>query len=329
MIRRREFIAALGGASAWPLAVDAQGQAMPVIGFLGIETPDVFATRIQAFRQGLSEAGYIEGRNVALIFQWAGGHYDLLPTLANELVRQRVSVLVAAGTTLAARAAKAATTTIPIVFYVGVDPVSVGLVASLARPDGNLTGVTPLANELLPKRLELLHEMMLAATSVAILLNPGNLVATSPTVMNNIQDAAQTIGLGLHVLHAATEREFDAAFLKVIQLRAGGLIILPDPLFTGRGEQLGALSAHHRVPTIGLYRDFVAAGGLMSYGGSVTDMFRVVGVYAGRILKGEKPADLPVQQSTKIELIINLKTARALGLTVPLGLRARADEVIE
>ena len=323
-MKRREFITLLGGAAAaWPLVARAQ-QPVPVIGFLGIDTPDVFAARIRAFRQGLSETGYVEGRNVALAFQWAGGNNDLLPTLADELVRQRVSVLIAGGTTLAARAAKAATTTIPIVFYVGSDPVSVGLVASLARPGGNLTGVTPLANELLPKRLELLREMVPAATSVAILVN-----RPLASFSQALQDSAQALGLELHVLRATAEHEFDAAFLKVLELRAGGLIIGPDPYFGGRQEQLGTLSVHHRVPAIGVNRNFVAAGGLMSYGASLTDMFRLVGVYAGRILNGDKPADLPVQQATNLGLIVNLKTARVLGLTIPVTLLGRADEVIE
>jgi putative ABC transport system substrate-binding protein len=325
-MKRRAFITLLGGAAAaWPMAVRAQ-RAMPVIGFLGSETPDVFAARVRAFRQGLSETGYVEGRNVALAFQWAGGNYDLLPTLASELVRQQVSVLVAGGSTLAARAAQAATATIPIVFYTGADPVTVGLVKSLARPGGNITGVTPLANELLPKRLELLHEIVPAASSVAILVNPSSILESQ---MNAMQDSAQALGLALHILHAATAREFDAIFLKVLELQAGGLIISPDPLFGGRDEQLGALSLHHRVPTIGINRDFAAAGGLMSYGAGLTDMFRVVGVYAGRILKGEKTAELPVQQATKVDLTINMKTARALGLTMPLTLLGRADEVIE
>jgi putative ABC transport system substrate-binding protein len=325
-MKRREFITLLGGAAAaWPMAVRAQ-RPMPVIGFLGSETPDVFAVRVRAFRQGLSETGYVEGRNVALAFQWAGGNYDLLPTLASELVRQQVSVLVAGGSTLAARAAQAATATIPIVFYTGADPVTVGLVKSLARPGGNITGVTPLANELLPKRLELLHEIVPAASSVAILVNPSSILESQ---MNAMQDSAQALGLALHILHAATAREFDAIFLKVLELQAGGLIISPDPLFGGRDEQLGALSLHHRVPTIGINRDFAAAGGLMSYGAGLTDMFRVVGVYAGRILKGEKTAELPVQQATKVDLTINMKTARALGLTMPLTLLGRADEVIE
>jgi putative tryptophan/tyrosine transport system substrate-binding protein len=329
-IGRRQFISALGGATvAWPLAARAQQPAVPVIGFLGIETPEVFAPRTNAFRQGLSEAGYIEGRNVAIAFQWAGGNYDLLRTLADELVRQKVAVLVAAGSTLTARAAKAATATIPVVFYIGGDPVALGLVASLNQPGGNLTGVSGLSLELMPKRLELLHEALPAATSVAVLINPSNLLGASPSEMKDMQDSAHSLGLELRVVHATTEREFEAVFLDVLELRAGGLVIAPDPLFVGRGEQLGALSLRHRVPTISAYRDFVAAGGLMGYGGSLTDMFRLVGLYTGRILKGEKPADMPVQQSTKLELIINLKTAKVLDITIPLPLLGRADEVIE
>ena len=320
-IRRREFITALGGAAAWPIVARAQ-RSVPVIGFLGAETPDVFAERVRAFRQGLRETGYVEGRNLALVFQWAGGNYELLPTLADELVRQRVSVLVAGGSTPAARAAKAATTTIPIVFFTGGDPVGVGLVDSLARPGGNLTGVAPLGTEILPKRLELLHEMVPAASSVAIL-------ASSATEKKSIQDSARALGLELDFLYAASEREFANVFLKVLELRVGGLIIAPNPLFAGRAQQLGELSVRHRVPASGTTREFAAAGGLMSYGTSLTDMFRVVGVYAGRILSGEKPGDLPVQQATKVELTINLKTAKALGITVPLTLRGRADEVIE
>jgi putative ABC transport system substrate-binding protein len=323
-VRRREFITLVGGAAAWPLAVRAQKPAMPVIGFLGLDTPEVFAPRVRAFRQGLSETGYVEGRNVSIQFQWAGGNPDLLRTLADELVRRQVTVLVAAGSGLTARNAKAATSTIPIVFFVGGDPVTIGLVASLNRPGGNLTGVSGLNVELMSKRLELLHEAVPAATSVVVLTNPSN-----PTEVKDIRDSAHALGLDLHVLHATTEREFDTVFLKALQLRAGGLIISPDPYLQGRSEQLGALSVRHRVPTISNYRDFVAAGGLMSYGGSLTDMLRLVGVYTGRILNGEKPADLPVQQLVKVELVINLKTAMMLGLTFPLSLLARADEVIE
>jgi putative ABC transport system substrate-binding protein len=323
---RRDFITLLGGAAAWPLAARAQQRGLPVIGFLGSEKPDVFAARLRGFRLGLSEMGYVEGRNVAIVFQWAGGNSDLHPTLAEELVRQRVSVLVA-GDAPSARAAKAATTTIPIVFYTGGDPVDQGLVASLARPGGNLTGIAALSVELQPKRLELLRDMLPAANSVALLLNSSSL--PPPSSMKGIQDAAQALGVTLHNVHAANEREFDGAVRKVLELRAAGLIISPDPLFQGRGEQLGTLSLQHRVPAIGLYPDFTAAGGLMSYGGNLNDMFRLVGVYTGRILNGEKPVDLPVQQATKVGLTLNLKTAKVLGLTVPLTLLGRADEVIE
>jgi putative ABC transport system substrate-binding protein len=322
-MRRRDFLTLISGAAAWPLAVRAQQPALPVIGFLGGETPNIFAARIRSFRQGLNETGYVEGRNVALAFQWAGGNYDLLPTLADELVRQRVSVLVAGGTLVAARAAKAATMTIPVVFFVGGDPVGGGVVASLARPGSNVTGVTSLAGEVLSKRLELLREIVPGATSIAVLATP------QTTEPKDLQDSAQALGLKLHMLRAAAEREFDAVFSKALELRADGLVIEADPLFGGRDEQLGALSLRHRLPTVAYTRDFAAAGGLMSYGASVTEGFRVVGSYAGRILKGEKPADLPVQQATKFELIINLKTAKALGLTVPITLLGRADEVIE
>jgi putative ABC transport system substrate-binding protein len=263
------------------------------------------------------------------MFQWTGGHYDLLPTLADELVRQRVSVLVAAGTTRAARVAKAATATIPIVFFSGGDPVAAGLVTSLNRPSGNLTGTTGLGAELVPKRLELLREAVPAATSLAVLVNPG---IPEPLASNNAmiaKGAARMLGVDLHFLNAASESEFDEVFLKVLQLRAGGLVITPSPLFGTRGEKLGALSVRHRIPVIAVNRDFVAVGGLMSYGTSLNDDLRLVGVYAGRILKGEKPADFPVQQSTKVELFLNLKTAKALGLTMPLSLLGRADGVIE
>jgi len=325
-MKRREFIAALGGAASWSLAARAQ-QAMPVIGFLGFETPSLFADRVRAFRQGLSEMGYVEGRNVAIAFQWAGGNYDLLPAMADEFVRQRVSVMVAAGSVQTARAAKAATAIIPIVFFTGADPVAAGLVTSLNRPGGNLTGVGSLSAELLPKWLELLHEAVPAATSLAVLFHPGpgNPLASDGAM----KDAARRLGLDLHFLSAASERELDEAFLKVLQLRAGGLVIAANPYFTSQGEKLGALSVLHRVPTISVSRDLVAAGGLMSYGSSLNDNLRLVGVYTGRVLKGEKPADLPVQQSAKVELFLNLKTAKAFGLTLPLSLLGRADEVIE
>ena len=327
MIRRRELLTLLGGALvASPLAARAQ-QAMPVIGFLGVETPNAFADRVRGFRQGLSEMGYVEGRNVAIVFQWAGGNYGLLPTLADELVRQRVSVLVAISTASAARAAKAATATLPIVFFTGGDPVAAGLVTSLNRPGGNLTGATGLGAELVPKRLELLREAVPAATSLGFMVNPAN--PPAPDYAMNAKDAAGTLGLDLHFLNAAGEHEFDGVFLKVLQLGAGGLVIYNDPYFTSRSEQLGALSVRHRVPAISVNRDFPAAGGLMSYGNSRNDSMRLVGVYTGRILKGEKPADLPVQQPTKFELFLNLNTAKTFGLTMPLSLLGRADGVIE
>jgi putative ABC transport system substrate-binding protein len=326
-MRRREFIALFGAAAAWPLAARAQQSAMPVIGFLSGGSPDPFAHLVRAFRQGLSETGYVEGQNLAIEFRWAEGQYDRLPALVADLVRRQVTVL-AATTTPAALAAKAATTTIPIVFATDGDPVQLGLTASLSRPGGNVTGVTQLNVEVGPKRLELAHELIPAATVIALLVNPTNPLAEA--ISKDLQAAARILGLQLHVLHASTERDFDAVFTALVQLRAAALVIgSADPLFGSRAEQLGALALRHAVPAIYQFREFAAAGGLVSYGGRFTDSYRQVGVYTGRILKGEKPADLPVQQSTKIELILNLKTARALGLTVPLPLLGRADEVIE
>jgi putative ABC transport system substrate-binding protein len=328
MMKRREFITLLGGAAAaWPLAARAQ-PAMPVIGFLSNASPDAYAIRLRAFRQGLKEAGYVEGQNVEIEYRWAEGHNSRLPALAAELVRRQVAVMVAAGGTPAAVVAKAATATIPIVFGVAVDPVETGLVTSLNRPGGNLTGVTNLNVEVGPKRLELVHELLPTATIIAVLVNP-----TSPNIAElfsrTMQQAARALGLQLHILHASTDRDFDAVFESVLQLRAGALVISPDVFFTARREQLAALSLHHAVPAIYQYRPFAAAGGLMSYGSDETEYYRLVGIYAGRVLKGEKPADLPVVQSTKVELIINLKTAEALGITIPLPLIGRADEVIE
>jgi putative ABC transport system substrate-binding protein len=327
-MRRREFITLLGGAAvAWPLAARAQQPAMPLVGILGSESLELFATRLRAFRQGLSETGYVEGRNVAIEYRWAEGENGRLPALAAELVRRQVTVIITPGSTPAALAAKAATTTIPIVFQIGNDPVAEGLVASLNRPGGNLTGVTSLAAALDLKRLELLHELVPTAAVAGLLLNPTN--PSGSAYAQTLQAASRTIGLQLHVLHASTERDFDTVFETLVQMHASGLVIAADPFLNGRSEQLAALTLRHAVPTIFQYRDFAAAGGLMSYGGSLAELYRGVGVYTGRILKGEKPADLPVQQATKVELIINLKTAKALGLTVPLALLTRADEVIE
>jgi putative ABC transport system substrate-binding protein len=327
-VRRREFIKLLGGtAVGWPRIAQAQNPAIPVVGFLSSASSGPFASRVSAFRQGLSETGYVEGRNVAIEYRWAESRNDRLPALAADLVARKVNVIVAGGGTPPALAAKAATTTIPIVFSIGNDPVQMGLIASLNRPGGNITGVTNLSGQIGPKRLELLHEVVPAATIIALLINPNNPAAE--TQSTELQPAARTLGLQLHVLRVNAERDFDAAFASLVQLRAGGLVIGADAVFNTQSEQLAALALHHAVPTIFQFREFAAAGGLMSYGDSSTEPFRQVGVYTGRILKGEKPVDLPVQQSTKVELIINLKTARALGLTVPQLLLGRADEVIE
>jgi len=326
-IRRRELIAALGGAVAWPIAARGQQAAMPVIGFLGGASPDLWADRMRAFRQGLSETGYIEGKNVTIEYRWATGRNDLLPALAKDLVGRRVDAIAAPGSSAAAVAAKAATSTIPIVTTLAADPVAMGLVASLNRPGGNLTGVTTLGLEVGPKRLELLHELLPTASDIALLVNPTN--PTTEALSSVSQAAANRLGLRLHVLNASGERELDTIFAALIQLRASALAIGPDALFTARREQLAALTVQHAMPAIYQFREFAAAGGLMSYGASFTDPFHRVGGYIGRILKGEKVSDLPVQQAEKIELFINLKTARALRLTVPLTLLGRADEVIE
>jgi putative ABC transport system substrate-binding protein len=318
----------LGGVAAWPAAARAQQPAMPVIGFLGAESPDPWASRVRAFRHGLSETGYVEGRNVAIEYRWAAGQNDRLPALAADLVRGGLNAIVTPGSTPATLAAKAATKTVPIVFYVGGDPVELGLVASLNRPGGNLTGVTTLTSEVGPKRLQLLYELVPTATIVALLVNPTNPDLAEPAT-KDLQAAARTLGVQLHVLHASAERDFDAVFSSLVQQRVSALVIVNDALFSTRVEKLAVLAIRHAVPAVYQFREFVAAGGLMSYGTGFIDAFRQVGVYTGRILGGEKPADLPVQQTTKAELIINLKTAKALGLTVPTALLVRADEVIE
>jgi len=324
-IARRKFLATLSGAAAWPLAAHAQQPAMPLVGFLNGGSPD--PNRVAAFRRGLNENGYVEDHNVKIEYHWAEGKYDQLPALARDLIRRQVTVI-AATSTPAVMAAKAATTTIPIVFTTSSDPVQLGLAASLSRPGGNLTGATQLNIEVTPKRLEILHELLPTAKLFALLVNPTNPYAE--ILSRNVQAAASIVGLQLQILHASTEHDFDTVFASFGRLRSGGLVIGGGEAFLdSRHRQLAALALSHSVPTIYQGRDFALSGGLMSYGGSTLDSYRVAVLYAGRILKGEKPADLPVQQVTKVELFINLKTATALGLEVPPTLLARADEVIE
>jgi len=325
-MRRRAFIAALGGAAAMSFAARAQQQAMPLIGFLTPRTPGEDSHVLAAFRQGLKETGYVEGLNVAIAYRFAENDYGRLPALAAELVQRQVSVIVALGAN-AASAAKAATATIPIIFNTGSDPIRLGLIASLNRPGGNLTGVTQLTTEVGPKRLELLREVVPAAREIALLINPEN--PNTEILLKDLPPAARKLEQRLHVLHASAARDLPTAFATMAQLRAGGLMIAPDTFFNTRSAQLAELALRYALPTIYQYREFAAAGGLMSYGGSLTDAYRQVGVHTSRVLKGEKPADLPVEQATKVELIINLKTAKALGITVPLPLLGRADEVIE
>ena len=327
-MNRREIIAGLSGAAAWPLAARAQQAAkLPTIGFVGPDSPGSFGVILRAFRVGLRATGFIEGQNVAIEYRWAEGRNDRLPALTVDAVHSQVAVIVAP-TTPSVMAAKAATRTVPIVFFTAGDPIGLGLVTNLRRPDSNLTGATTLTLEVVPKWLQFLHEMVPAATSLAVLVNP-----TSPNLADiqsrDLQAAARARGLPLHVLRASTEPEFDAVFESIARLRASGLVISSDSFFYSRSNQLASLASRHSVPTIFPFREFVAAGGLMSYGGSLTESFRWVGVYAGRILKGEKLADLPVQQATKIELFINLNTAQKLGLEVPPTLLTRADDVIE
>jgi putative ABC transport system substrate-binding protein len=326
-MKRRDFITLLGGAAAtWPPGARAQQAGMPVIGFLNGASPEPYAPMVAAFRQGLKETGYVDGQNATIEYRWAEAQYDRVPAIAAELARHKVAVIVA--NTPGVQVVKAAVTTIPIVFTTGADPIQIGLVASLARPGGNITGVTTLNVEIAPKRLELAHELVPTTTVIAVLVNPTN--PNTATELRDLQAAARALGLQLDILHASTERDLDTVFATLPQRRAGVLVVSgSDPFLISRSEQLAALTVRHAVPTIFQFREFAAAGGLMSYGGSVTDSYRQAGIYSGRILKGEKPADLPVVQSTKVELIVNLKTAKAIGVTLPSSLLARADEVIE
>jgi putative ABC transport system substrate-binding protein len=327
-MKRRAFITLLGCvAAAWPLAARAQQPGLPVIGFVNVGSSGGYAGILSAFLKGLGETDYVEGRNVAIEYRWAENRPDRLPAMMADLVQRKVAVI-AATSTPAALAAKAATTTIPIVFETGSDPVQLGLVSSLNRPGGNVTGVTFLAQEVVPKSLELLRELLPTARVIALLVNPAD-PALAEANTSDALAAAHTLGLELHVLNASSERDFEGVFAKLIELRAGGLVISPEALFVSHSEQLAALAAHHGMPTVFRGREFTAAGGLMSYGSDITDSYRLAGIYAGRILKGDKPADLPVQQTTKVELFINLKTAKALGITVPLPLSGRADRIIE
>jgi putative ABC transport system substrate-binding protein len=326
-MRRREFTLLLGGAMTAARALRAQPKAMPVIGYLSGGAPGPYAPFVAAFREGLSETGYVEGRNLTIEYRWAEGRYDRLPALAADLVDRKVDVIAASGGDVASHAAKNATSTIPIVFTGGDDPVGAGLVASLARPGGNLTGVSFLVVELHPKRLEFLSEMVPQARVIALLVNPNS--PQTERVMRDMQEAARAKGMQLPILKASAESEIDTAFAALVRLQAGALVVQADPFFNSRREQLVALAARHAVPAIYEGRQFVASGGLISYGSSLTSVYRQVGVYAGKILNGAKPADLPVQQPTTFELSVNLRTAGALGLTIPPALLANADEVIE
>jgi ABC-type uncharacterized transport system substrate-binding protein len=328
-MQRRAFIKAVAGSAiSWPFAAGAQPTETPVVGVLATASVEENITRLNAFREGLSTTGYVEGHNVRIEYRWAEAHSGRLPELAAQLVRQRVAVLVSAGGAAAALAAKAATGTIPIVFATAADPIGLGLVATLSRPGGNVTGVTSLNEEIVPKRLQLLHELLPSATRMALLVNPAVPALAEPAALLS-RAAADSAGLQLDVLHASSEREFDAVFDNLSQLHANALAIAPDTLFTAKSDQLAALTVRHRLPAVYESRRFVAAGGLMGYGSNETEYYRLLGTYTGRVLKGEKPADLPVQQSTKVELIVNAKTAKAMGIAVPLSLLGRADEVIE
>lgn len=328
-MRRRDFIrAAVGSVSLWPFTARAQQPTMPVVGYLGVESPERFGVRLSAFRQGLSETGYDEGRNVIVEYRWADGQLDRLPALAADLVNRKVAVITVPGSGAAALVAKAATNTIPIVFEIGLDPVATGLVKSLNRPEGNVTGITSLNQEVSAKGLELLRELLPQAKSFSALLNPTNRV-NYDIVTRGLEGSSRALGIQIHFLNVSAESEFETAFAKMTQLGVGGLILGSDPLFNTRAQQLAALTLKHAMPAVHTVREFAASGGLMSYGGNIKDTHRQAGIYTGRILKGEKPANLPVQQATKVELCINLKTAKALGITVPLPLSGRADELFE
>ena len=327
-MRRREFISLLGGAAvAWPVAARAQQPVLPVIGFLSSTSSKGYTPYLAAFREGLREGGFIEGQNVTIEYRWADDHYERLPELAADLVTRRVALIAAAGGSPAALAAKSATTTIPIVFQIGVDPVKAGLVSSLNQPGGNITGFANLALEVGPKRLELLHRLVPNATNIAVLVNPAR--SNVEAEIKDMQSAANKLGLQLNVLYASTERDFDKVFATSVQLRAGGVVISGDPFFNTRSEELAAMAIHYMVPAIYQFHEFAAAGGLVSYGSSIKNTHREAGIYTARILKGEKPADLPVQEPSKVELIINLKTAKTLGLEIPPSILTSADEVIE
>ena len=327
-MKRREFIMLVGGATAaWPVTVRAQQSTMPVVGFLNAASPQGYPRPLSAFLKGLGEAGYVDGRNVVIQYRWAEGHNERLPAMAADLVQSQVTVI-AATSTPAALAAKAATSSIPIVFETGGDPIRLGLVAGLDRPGGNVTGAASLAVEVTAKGLELLHELIPSARVIGLLINPNEPAAAEPQ-QREVLSAARKFALEVHVLNAGTERELDSIFAKLVDLQASALVISAGAFFSSHSKQLAELAVRHAIPTIFTGREFATAGGLLSYGSEITDSYRLAGIYTGRILKGEKPADLPVQQATKVELIINLKTAKTLGITVPLPMLGRADEVIE